>query len=481
MRRLLIAGLVVLLVAGGYAVADAEDLVPGVLTLSAPPAGSAPTPAPSPTLTWPDGTAGGAAQPVLADASATAPMPVPATLARLLAPTVTALARTGGAEVMDVATGQVLFAHGATAGRTPASTTKLVTAAAVLSSMEPDATLATTVVRGRTTTPAGAGAVPVTQVVLVGGGDTQLATGAGVPTAVFGRAGLADLASATATALAASGVRRVSVGFDDSLFAGPVLSPKWAPEDPRTGEVGPITALGLATRAARPGRAAPADPSLATAQAFVTALRRAGLVVAGTPRRVRAPAGAASLAVVRSAPVRDLLDYTLDTSDNSEAEVLARLAARAAGGVGSFAGAAANDIKALAAMGVPTAGMRLYDGSGLARSDLIPPQTLVALLARAATSERVELRSMFAGLPVAGFTGTLAPRFLDARTRSAAGVVRAKTGTLRGVNTLAGIAVDADGRLLAFAFMADHRTDSTGSARDIVDRAATIVAACGCR
>ena len=129
---------------------------------------------------------------------------------------------------------------------------------------------------------------------------------------------------------------------------------------------------------------------------------------------------------------------------------------------------------------MPVTGIRLYDGSGLARSDLIPAVTLTELLARAAGPDHPELRPLFAGLPIAGLTGTLAPRYLDVRTRAGAGVVRAKTGTLAGVSTLAGIAIDADGRLLAFAFMASRPTAKTPPARPLLDRAATILTGCGC-
>ncbi|MGK5695953.1 D-alanyl-D-alanine carboxypeptidase, partial [Streptomyces sp. URMC 128] len=87
-----------------------------------------------------------------------------------------------------------------------------------------------------------------------------------------------------------------------------------------------------------------------------------------------------------------------------------------------------------------------------------------------------ELRPALTGLPVAGFTGTLTTRYTD----GAGGVVRAKTGTLTGVNTLAGTVVDRDGRLLAFSFMAND-TNDPAAAQTALDRAATTLAACGCR
>jgi D-alanyl-D-alanine carboxypeptidase/D-alanyl-D-alanine-endopeptidase (penicillin-binding protein 4) len=392
-------------------------------------------------------------------------------LAAQLASVVRAFGPGGGAQVTDVMSGQVLYSSRASTPRTPASTTKILTAVATLTALGPDATLPTTVVGGSSPN----------QVVLVGGGDIRLAAGAGSPMSVFGRAGLGDLAALTAKSLQDKGIRKVSVGFDDSLFSEPALSPHWMRSDSRLGTIGPVTALGLAASAPRFGHAAPADPSATTARAFVTALRGAGITVTGVPRRVKAAAGAETLGVVRSAPVRDLVNFTLLTSDNLEAEVLARLAAQAAGGAGSFAGAAAHNLRIAAALGVPVSGTRLYDGSGLARADLIPPQTLTAVLAAAAGSGRPELRSLFDGLPVAGYSGTLVHRFTSRLTAVGAGVVRAKTGTLRRVNTLAGITVDADGRLLAFAFMADHRTVKLGSAADLVDRAASTLAACGCR
>jgi D-alanyl-D-alanine carboxypeptidase/D-alanyl-D-alanine-endopeptidase (penicillin-binding protein 4) len=470
MRRVLVSVGVVLALLAGYAVADAEDVVPGVLTLTparpAAPAGTAAAAGDPSTSGWPPTTPAAA---VLGAPNPDAPLPSPAVLSGRLTTVLGRLGAGGAGQVVDVATGRVLFSRGAASPRTPASTTKLLTAVSVLTGLGPAARLTTKVVS----------ALPG-QIVLVGGGDIRLSSGVGSSTAVYGHAGLDTLAAQTATALKAAGTQRVSLGFDDSLFSGPSLSPHWVPSDSASGMVGPVTALGLNAKAAVDGVRAPADPSLVTAVAFAGDLTRLGISVTGIPHRVRAAAGASVLGSVQSASIGELLDYTLTVSDNTEAEVLARLGAVAAGRPGSFTGAAEQNVAAAAALHVPVTGVRLYDGSGLARADLIPPQTLTWLVATAAGTAHPALRSLFAGLPIAGLTGTLTPRFADPTTRVGAGIVRAKTGTLAGVNTLAGTTLDADGRLLAFAFMASHPTATSAPGRQQVDRAAAVVTACGC-
>jgi D-alanyl-D-alanine carboxypeptidase/D-alanyl-D-alanine-endopeptidase (penicillin-binding protein 4) len=93
--------------------------------------------------------------------------------------------------------------------------------------------------------------------------------------------------------------------------------------------------------------------------------------------------------------------------------------------------------------------------------------------------DRPSLHPVLAGLPVAGWSGTLVDRYLAGRDRSGAGVVRAKTGTLTGVSALAGLVHDADGRLLVFAFDAD-RVRSTDAADAALDGLAAGLARCGC-
>jgi D-alanyl-D-alanine carboxypeptidase/D-alanyl-D-alanine-endopeptidase (penicillin-binding protein 4) len=121
-------------------------------------------------------------------------------------------------------------------------------------------------------------------------------------------------------------------------------------------------------------------------------------------------------------------------------------------------------------------GLRLLDGSGLARGNRVSAATLAGVLAAAADPARTQLRPIVTGLPVAGLNGTLAERLRG----PAAGVVRAKTGTLTGVGALAGLVVDADGALLAFAILADRvPPEATLPARRALDRFASRLASSG--
>ena len=129
--------------------------------------------------------------------------------------------------VTDLLTGRVLWASAGTATFEPASTAKLTTAVAALDALGPAARLTTRVVLG--TAPG--------SVVLVGGGDPTLAAGP-PPASDYPRpATLASLASATARALRARGVRTARLGYDVSLFSGPQMAPGWPMAYVSTGNV----------------------------------------------------------------------------------------------------------------------------------------------------------------------------------------------------------------------------------------------------
>lgn len=464
------AAAVVLLLLGGYAAADAADAAPGVLTLAPAPVAPALPVAPGAAAVPPRPTA-------LPSLDPSAPAPDPAALASAVAPLLAAPALRGsaGASVVDATTGRVLLDEGGTAPRTPASVAKLLTAAAALSVLGPDATLPTRVV---------AGAEPGT-VVLVGGGDQLLGAGAGDPGATTGRAGLADLADATAAALRDRGAGPVRVLLDDSLTGGsPQLGSGWGTGDVAAGYVAPLTSMAVDAGRTAPGRyaARTADPALAAADRFADLLARRGAAVDAPATRAPSPASTQGdlLAEVRSAPVADVVAVALAESDNTVAESLARLVGAAAGRPAGFAESAQAVLEAVTAAGADTSGAVLADGSGLSAGSRVPPAVFTGLLA-AAAAEGSPLAALLPAVPVGGLSGTLAERFTEPGAASAAaGRVRAKTGSLTGVSSLVGTVVDDDGRLLAFAVLADA-TGATDPARAALDDVVGAVAACGCR
>jgi D-alanyl-D-alanine carboxypeptidase/D-alanyl-D-alanine-endopeptidase (penicillin-binding protein 4) len=169
----------------------------------------------------------------------------------------------------------------------------------------------------------------------------------------------------------------------------------------------------------------------------------------------------------------------LAQSDNDIAEGMARQVAIAKGMPGSFDGGKNATAKVLGDLGLPVSGFGLVDGSGMSYNNHVSAGLLTAVLAKAASPDHPKLRPILSGLPVAGYSGTLDKRYISpAAGGSGAGTVRAKTGTLGGVNSLAGLAVDSDGRLLAFSVLADQTTsDQTEAA---LDRIGAAVAGCGC-
>ena len=112
--------------------------------------------------------------------------------------------------------------------------------------------------------------------------------------------------------------------------------------------------------------------------------------------------------------------------------------------------------------------------------DRLRPETLLAVLGRAAGDAHPQLRPAAAGLPVAGFSGSLAHRF-DTGDVLGLGTVRAKTGTLTGVQGLAGYVTDTDGTVMTFALVADRiRPPNTLDARGRIDEIAAALAGCEC-
>ena len=393
----------------------------------------------------------------------TAPMPTSAALDAKLTPLLTSRSMgVSAAIVLDPATGELLFDRGAQSPQVPASTTKLVTAAAALHVLGAQTRLATTVQSDGST------------ITLVGGGDATVVTG----TRPRSAASLTDLAKQTAAALPAGS--SVVVNYDDSLFSGPELAPGWSRGWPRAGVVAPVSALMTDEgRVSKGSLARAADPARAAAQQFTKLLKLNG-ATATLGTNATPLDGSEEIARGESPTVSTLVQQMLTDSNNDLAECLAHLVGLKSTGKATFKTGASATIEAVNELGISTVGMALVDGSGLSSRNRIAPYTLALLISSTAGDQADDLWPIAAGLPVAGLTGTLADRFAVKGMKQAIGYVRAKTGSLNDTVALAGSVRDRDGRVLVFAILANS-IPSVAAARATVDKIANQLAKCGCR
>lgn len=361
---------------------------------------------------------------------------------------------TSGVWVGDPATGATLFGANATKALMPASALKLLTAATALRILTPTKRIATrVVVEDRTVT-------------LIGGGDVMLASTGPGPT-------LETLAKRVASQIQTG---PITLHYDTSLFSGRTLGAGWSKSFPSAGIAAPVQALMIDQgRAKVGGNARVANPAEYAAQIFAKALRTQGIKIAAI-KQAKASVSATEIARVESVPVQQLVNHMLTNSDNDLAEALAHLSGVVVSGTGSFASGAAAMQMTAKALGLPTAGMALFDASGLSRKDRVSAQALGEILMLAAQGS---FGGIAPALAIAGFTGTLADRFTSAEQKPAAGFVRAKTGTLNDVVNLVGIVPDLEGRVLVFSVLTNG-ISSIQRTRASVDQIATKLRACGC-
>lgn len=376
--------------------------------------------------------------------------------------------------VVDPATGQVLWERNAEQPLTPASTTKVLTGAAVLLALDPQSRLTTTVVAGPNPG----------SVVLVGGGDPTLSSLDESPL----YPGAATLDDLVAQVKANAGGAVTEVLVDTGRYTVEDQAPGWEAGDMPTyvARVEPVMLDGGRVNLRNSKAPHSAEPARRAAEEL--GKRLGGAKFGGT---AQADPNAKVLGQVQSPPIRSLVEEMLLESDNLLAEVLGRELAIATGQPPTFEGAATAIRKVLTDHGLDLTGVQLRDASGLSQDNRIPAKVLAQVVTSAAVPEGApnrseltpRLRPLLAGLPVAGGTGTLDDahnRF--SRNGAAAegrGWVRAKTGTLSEVHTLAGLVVDKDGRLLVFAFMSNGGQQET--VRPALDRIAATLRQCGCR
>jgi serine-type D-Ala-D-Ala carboxypeptidase/endopeptidase (penicillin-binding protein 4) len=323
-----------------------------------------------------------------------------------------------GAIALDLRTGRILFAQNAHRALRPASNEKLATTYAALTALGPSFRIETDVLGDGSQS----GTIWRGNLVLKGYGDPSL--------------NAAELVS-LAHQVAAAGIRHVSgrILGDESWFDSRRTGVGWK-ADFYLHESPALSAL-IVDRGWT-GRFETRRPALFAAQLFRSDLTRAGVSVGGAAALGVATAGATPLASLESPPLSALVRHMDVYSDNFYAEMLLKEIGAVQGSAGSAAAGLAVTRRLLTAAGVPLAGVRMVDGSGLSLIDRWTPAGLATLLRTMWLNPDLQ-PYLVPSLPIAGETGTLEHRM---RTGPARGHVRAKTGTTANSSALSGFVGD---------------------------------------
>jgi D-alanyl-D-alanine carboxypeptidase/D-alanyl-D-alanine-endopeptidase (penicillin-binding protein 4) len=350
-----------------------------------------------------------------------------------------------GLFVVDAESGKAVCARAAERPRSLASNTKLFTTSTALSRFGPEYRIATKLLSDGEVDSHG---VLHGSLYLQGAGDPAL----GVPSFYDRYVGLGTNLLNLATQLHAAGVSAVTgrLFADDSVFdrlrgvadSGYATSPY----------IGPLS--GLSFDSGYRGSIAEgfaSDPATLAATKLDGALRSSGIAIRTQVARAVTPAGAETLATVRSPTMSQLVEATDVYSNNFFAEMLAKLLGANFGGGGTTV--AGTGVVERFARGHGS-GIRAVDGSGLTRGNRASPAQVVGLL-QAMRQEPVG-DEFIQDLALAAHEGTVADRM---HGTAAAGRCRTKTGTLTGVSALSGYCFNRSGRTMIFSILMGSVSD----------------------
>ena len=335
--------------------------------------------------------------------------------------------------VVETATGNSLYSNNDTTAERPASVLKVLTASAALSVLGPTYQITTSVDAGSPGT-----------IVLVGQGDATLSR---VSHSVY--AGAPTVASLASKAFTAYNLNPANAGVPishvilDSSYWDP--NDNWDTSVPQTERTGGFLSLSTALQVDG-DRANPAaqvsprstDPISAAGTAFVAALA----ALSGGPHasdvtvtKGAAENGAVALATVQSQPVSTLIKQMLAQSDNTLAEMLARIVSVKQNLGGAGGSIQQSTTTALGKYGIDTAGLTIEDGSGESDESLITALFMSKFMSLVSTKS-LGLQYVAAGIP-------------------AVGKYYAKGGVIASAHTLSGYTTAADGTGESFTFFAE--------------------------
>jgi D-alanyl-D-alanine carboxypeptidase/D-alanyl-D-alanine-endopeptidase (penicillin-binding protein 4) len=467
----LTGGALAVVLLGGGSLAAGATTAPA--TEVAAPTSTSPAPAssPSPTVTKSPSakpTAAATAAPVARTVPSPAAAPVP--LRTCSVASAASDSRLGSFEgtVLNASTGATLFDRD---GQTPARTgsvMKTLTTAVALSVLGPNYQFSTKVVGGGDS------------IALVGGGDATLsALPSGQESVYPGAPKITDLATQVKAKVGDAEIK--TVVLDDSYWNdADRYDSSWPLTERTIGYQPEVVALMVDGDRANPALATSprsTDPVGKAGAAFRTALTAAGVKGADKAKFVRGTARSTTvLGEVKSQPVSTLVGQMIPNSDNTLAEMLARVSSKVSGSDGSAASLTSVYQAALKkSYGLDASALKIVDGSGESANNGVPSAFEANLMIKV-LNRQGSLGILYDALPVSGRSGTLASRFVGANA-IAAGAVHAKTGWIDSAYTLAGTIDAKDGTKLTFAFYAIGNV--SGSAREALDTLTTAVYSCG--
>lgn len=168
------------------------------------------------------------------------------------------------------------------------------------------------------------------------------------------------------------------------------------------------------------------------------------------------------IAKLQSPPLAELIKKVNGDSNNLVAETLLEIVAKE-----KQQDKLSIIDRTMTELGVDRSGYTLNDGSGLSRQNLIAPNTLITIL-RSLFDNKIYHQS----LAVAGTSGTLKKRFVDTPLQ---GLVFAKTGTLKGITTLSGYLEIPDREPIVFSIMLNNSIANTTEMRSTIDEILLLV------
>lgn len=439
----------------GYMAADLCDVVPGLLTLRS-----------ASVRTYPDAASSIAAGTIAGEVNRN--VSVDAAKAEELINRLVQ-AEGMGADISVAiadANGAIAAQRDADIEREPASTVKTLTAFAAASTLDMSGTLDTeTYLTHADTNPT---------LVLKGHGDMLLGAGESDPNHINGRAGLATLAQSTAKALKKQGITHVALAVDDTLF-GDDRTPAGIEENNDDNRYyTPISSMavdggrdwsGLDRGSQDAFTEYPVlsqNTAADTAAIFKTLLAAQDIEV-GSSDDISGTDTAELIAKVSSAPLNEVLAFMLRQSDNTLAQLFARLTALELGTGNSTAADVQAVEQVLSEHGVPIEGLVLTSCSGLATGTRLRMGTLLGVQQQLVSLEGGAAAAS-EGMSVPGLTGTAKNRVASQSVR---GLARLKTGSLSGVCALTGNVSREQGGVLLFAVIVNNPTDSAAAVNAI--------------